>query len=97
MYINHNVGCVIAREKYMRNLFLVGSFILLTSCSEFALLMSGSSVAISQNSYARAYNAIDLGVVMTTKKGMKQHAYEKGKKYFVDWTRAKALGIMNKH
>ena len=45
-----------------------------TGCSEFALLMSGSSVAISQNTYARAYNAIDLGVVMTTKKGIKQHS-----------------------
>ena len=81
----------------MRNLFLAGSFILLTGCSEFALLMSGSSMAISQNTYARAYNAIDVGVVMSTKKGIKQHAYEKGKKYIVDWAKAKALGITTKH
>ncbi len=28
---------------------------LLTGCSEFALLMSGSSIAISQNAYDKAY------------------------------------------
>ena len=79
-------------------LILLFTIIILTSgCTEFALLMSGSSVALTQNSYARAYNVIDVGVVLTTKKGIKTHAYEKGKKYFVDWTRAKALGIMNKH
>ena len=59
--------------------------------------MSGSSVALSQNAYARMYNAVDLGVVITTKKGIKTHAYEKGKKYIVDWTKAKALGITTRH
>ena len=54
-------------------------------------------MALTQNSYARAYNAVDFGVVITTKKGIKQHAYEKGKKYIVDWTKAKALGITTKH
>ena len=72
-------------------------FIIVSGCSEFALLMSGSSVAISQNSYVKLYNAADMGVVLTTKKGIKQHAYEKGKKYIVDWTKAKALGITTKH
>ena len=76
-------------------LFMI--FIIVSGCTEFALLMSGSSVAISQNSYARMYNAVDFGVVVATKKGIKQHAYEKGKKYIVDWTKAKALGITTKH
>ena len=76
-------------------LFMV--FIIVSSCSEFALLMSGSSVAISQNSYVKMYNAVDMGVVLTTKKGIKQHAYEKGKKYIVDWTKAKAMGITTRH
>jgi len=61
-------------------------FITISSCSEFALLMSGGSVALSQNSYAKMYNAVDFGVVITTKKGIKQHAYEKGKKYIYDNT-----------
>ena len=72
-------------------------FIIVSGCTEFALLMSGSSVAISQNSYARMYNAVDFGVVVATKKGIKQHAYTQGKKYIVDWTKAKALGITTKH
>ena len=82
----------------MKKILLISLFtITTTGCTEFALLMSGSSVAISQNTYARAYNVIDLGVVMTTKKGIKQHVYEKGKKYIVDWTKAKALGITTQH
>jgi hypothetical protein len=58
----------------------------LTACSEFAILMSGSSFAASQNSFVKVYNAVDLGVVVTTKKGIKQHVYEKGKKYIYDNT-----------
>jgi len=56
----------------------------LTSCSEFALLMSGSSVAISQNAYVKAYNGIDVLTIMGTQKSIKKHAYEKGKKYIYD-------------
>jgi len=59
--------------------------------------MSGSSLAVSQNTYVKAYNAVDFGVVITTKKGIKKHVYEKGKKYIVDWAKAKALGITTKH
>ena len=76
-------------------LFMI--FIIVSGCSEFAMLMSGSSLAVSQNAYVKAYNAVDFGVVVTTKKGIKQHAYEKGKKYIVDWTKAKALGITTRH
>jgi hypothetical protein len=76
---------------------LFTTIILTSGCTEFALLASGSSVAISQNSYVKMYNAVDMGVVMTTKKGIKQHAYEKGKKYIVDWAKAKALGITTRH
>ena len=72
-------------------------FIIVSGCSEFALLMSGSSVALTQNSYARMYNSLDLLTIMTTEKSIKKHAYEKGKKYIVDWTKAKALGITSKH
>ena len=71
--------------------------VLITSCSEFALLMSGSRIAMSQNAYVKAYNGLDVLTLMSTEKSIKKHAYEKGKKYIVDWTKAKALGIMNKH
>ena len=57
------------------------SFIIVSGCSEFALLMSGSSVAISQNAYVKAYNGIDVLTIMTTKKDIKNHIYDEGKKY----------------
>ena len=95
----------------MRKLFLIGSLILLTGCNQFALLASAGSIGLSQNSYAKMYNAVDFGVVVTTKKGIKQHTYTQGKKYLeelakakatgkkyiVDWTKAKALGITTRH
>ena len=71
--------------------------LLVTGCSEFALIMSGSSIAISQNAYVKAYNGVDMLTIMSTKKSMKQHVYEKGKKYIIegvyDETRVKALEI----
>jgi len=60
--------------------------ITITGCSEFAMLMSGSSFAVSQNSYAKIYNAADMLTMMSTKKGIKTHIYEKGKKYIYDNT-----------
>ena len=71
--------------------------IITTGCSGFALLASGSSMAISQNTYAKMYNAADMLTVVTTDKSIKKHAYEKGKKYIVDYARAKALGITSNH
>ena len=51
-----------------------------TSCSEFALLASGSSLAISQNSYAKMYNGLDVLTIMHTEKSMKKHVYDNAKK-----------------
>ena len=52
--------------------------ILLTcsGCSEFALLASGTSIAVSQNAYARAYSGVDVLTIMITDKDIKKHAYE---------------------
>ena len=49
-------------------------------CSEFALLASGTSVAVSQNVYARAYSGVDVLTIMQTDKDIKRHAYEMIKK-----------------
>ena len=82
----------------MKKVLLVSLLLIITTgCSEFALLASGSSMAISQNTYAKIYNAADMMTVVTTDKSIKKHAYEKGKKYIVDYTRAKALGITSNH
>ena len=47
-----------------------------SSCSEFALLASGSSLAISQNTYAKMYNGADILTIMKTDKDIKRHAYD---------------------
>ena len=62
------------------------TFIIVSGCSEFALLMSRSSIAISQNTYAKVYNGIDVLTIMSTKKSMKGHAYDSAKKA---WTEVK--------
>ena len=71
----------------MKKILLISLLMItITGCSEFALLMSGSSVAISQNAYVRAYNGADVLTIMHSDKSIKQHAYEKGKKYIYDQT-----------
>ena len=71
----------------MKKILLISLFtIITTGCSEFALLMSGSSVAMSQNAYAKVYNGMDVLTIMSTKKSMKKHAYDSAKKA---WTEVK--------
>ena len=57
-----------------------------SSCSEFALLASGSSIAISQNAYAKMYNGADILTIISTEKSIKGHAYDSAKKA---WTEVK--------
>ena len=65
----------------MKKIFLL-CVILITcsSCTEFAMLMSGSSLALSQNTYAKMYNAADVLTIIKTEKSMKGHAYDNAKK-----------------
>ncbi len=51
-----------------------------SGCSEFALLASGSSIAISQNAYFKAYNSIDVLTIMETDKDIKRHVYDRLKR-----------------
>jgi len=67
--------------------------ITVTGCSSFSMLLSGGSFAVSQNTYAKIYNAADMLTMMNTKKGIKTHAYEKGKRYIYDNT----IGLVHKH
>jgi len=55
-----------------------------TGCSEFAILMSGSSIAISQNAYVKAYNGVDVLTIMHSEKSIKKHVYEKAKEVIDD-------------
>jgi len=74
---------------------LLASLLLITvtGCSSFSMLLSGSSFAVSQNTYAKIYNAADMLTMMNTKKGIKTHVYEKGKKYIYDNT----VGLVYEH
>ena len=71
--------------RMMMVILILGSVLLfLTACSEFALLASGGSIAISQNTYVKAYNGIDVLTIMHSDKSIKKHIYEKGKTYIYD-------------
>jgi hypothetical protein len=69
----------------MKKIFLL-CVILITcsSCSEFALLASGSSIALSQNAYAKVYSGVDMMTIMSTDKSMKRHVYDNVKKAWVE-------------
>ena len=58
--------------------------IVLNGCSEFALLASGSSIAVSQNAYVKAYNGVDVLTIMSTEKDIKKHVYDKTKEFIND-------------
>jgi len=70
----------------IRTILLLSMLMVLTACSEFAILMSGSSLAISQNTYAKVYNGMDVLTIMSTEKSIKGHAYDSAKKA---WTEVK--------
>ena len=61
-----------------RKIFMLCVILLACSgCSEFALLASGSSIAVSQNAYVKAYNGIDVLTIMQTDKDIKRHVYDR--------------------
>ena len=64
----------------MKTIILVILCVLLNGCSGFSLLISGSSIAISQNIYSKAYSGADILTIIKTDKSIKEHAYGKIKK-----------------
>jgi len=65
-----------------KKLFILCAILLTCSgCSEFALLASGTSVAVSQNAYAKAYSGVDMLTIMSTDKDIKKHVYDKVREY----------------
>ena len=53
---------------------------LTSSCTEFAMLSSSATVAISHNAYAKAYSGVDMLTIMSTEKDIKTHIYHSLKK-----------------
>ena len=62
-------------KQKLITLFIILTFV--SGCSEFALLASGSSIAISHNTYVKAYNGVDVLTIMRTDKDIKRHVYDK--------------------
>ena len=58
-------------------------FITCSSCSQFSLLASGTSIAMSQNTYAKMYNGADILTIIGTDKSIKGHAYDSAKKALI--------------
>ena len=67
---------------------LLTSLLLITTtgCSSFSMLLSGGSIAVSQNTYSKIYNGVDMLTMMSTRKSIKGHAYDSAKKA---WTEVK--------
>ena len=66
----------------MKKIFLACAILsLCTSCSQFALLASGSSIVISQNAYSKVYGGVDMLTIMSTEKDIKKHIYDKVREY----------------
>ena len=49
---------------------------ILTGCTEFAMLTSTTGLAVSHNTYAKLYNGIDFLTIINTEKDIKTHLYE---------------------
>ena len=49
---------------------------ILSGCTEFAMLSSGATIAVSQNAYAKAYSGVDFLTIINTEKDIRTHIYE---------------------
>ena len=62
--------------RWLSTMMLLTVLVILTSsCTEFAMLSSTAGVAISHNTYAKAYSGIDMLTIMHTEKDIKTHIY----------------------
>jgi len=61
-------------------MLLTITIILTSSCTEFAMLSSGTTIAVSQNAYAKAYSGVDMLTIISTEKDIKTHVYDNLKK-----------------
>ena len=68
----------------IRMILLLLMLMALTGCSSFSMLLSGGSIAVSQNTYSKIYNAADMLTMMSTDKSLKGHAYDSAKKAWIE-------------
>ena len=82
-----NVGSVTRKEnfmymnpKWLQVMMLITMVVLISSCTEFAILSSGTTIAVSHNAYAKVYSGLDFLTIMNTEKDIKTHIYHNLKK-----------------
>ena len=68
------------RSSLTTIIFLMVITVLTSSCTEFAMLSSGATIAVSHNAYAKAYSGLDFLTIIGTEKDIKTHIYHNLKK-----------------
>ena len=72
MYIN---------PRWLQTMMLLTLLVILTSsCTELAMLSSGTTIAVGQNAYMKTYSGIDVLTIISTEKDIRTHAYDALKK-----------------
>jgi len=66
--------------KWLQVMMLITMVVLISSCTEFAILSSGTTIAVSHNAYAKVYSGLDFLTIMNTEKDIKTHIYHSLKK-----------------
>ena len=61
----------------LKIVLLLLTLMVCTGCTEFAMLSSGATIAVSHNAYAKAYSGVDMLTIIQTEKDIKTHAYER--------------------
>ena len=67
----------------IKKLILSGAILTMcTSCTQWtAILMSSGGFVAGQNAYSKVYNGVDIFSIMSTKKSIKNHIYDKRETY----------------
>jgi hypothetical protein len=61
----------------LKRVLLLLMLMVCTACTEFAMLTSSATIAVSHSAYAKAYSGVDMLTIMSTDKDIKSHAYER--------------------
>ena len=61
---------------YIKLVLIIMVITLTSSCTEFAMLSSGTTIAVSHNAYAKVYSGLDFLTIMRTEKDIKTHLYK---------------------
>ena len=60
----------------LKIIIFLSLMMILPGCTEFAMLSSGTTIAVSHNTYAKAYSGMDFLTIIGTEKDIKTHIYE---------------------